>query len=185
MDCLTEDQLLYWKQECHLRCFDVLYNKESSILQINWELVIIPGGIAFQLQFLDVATDKPFEHWSCLLFWEWLLFENCPVTLAGNIRWPSEALLGLCIKSACNNIYPEFFVQVFEKCCWSKCVNRTNYVLWEGDHEENSSSNNERVGSGQVTKWYVFACMQLFTPLILIIFNSDDYVIVQYEACIR
>jgi len=31
-------------------------------------------------------------------------------------------------------------------------VNRTNYVLWEEDHEENSSSNNERVGSGQVTK---------------------------------
>jgi hypothetical protein len=80
------------------------------------------------------------------------LFENCPVTQAGNIRRPSEALLGLYIKTAWNNIYPEFFAQVFEKCCWSKCVNGTNYVLQEEDHEENSSSNNKRVGSGQVTK---------------------------------
>lgn len=128
------------------------HNKESSILQINLDLVIIPGGIAFRLQFLDGAADKPFEHRSCLLYWEWLLFENCPVTLAGNIRRSSEALLGLCIKTAWNDIYPEFFVQVSEKCCWSKCVNGTNYVLWEEDREENSSSNDERVGSGQVTK---------------------------------
>jgi hypothetical protein len=105
--------------------------------------VIIPGGIAFQLQFLDVAADKPFEHRPCLLYWEWLLFENCPVTPAGNIRRPSEALRGLCVKTAWNDIYPGFFVQVFEKCCWSKCVNGMYYVLWEEDHEENSSSNNE------------------------------------------
>lgn len=64
-------------------------------------------------------------------------------------------------------------------------MNGTNYDLWEEDHEENSSSNNERVDSGQVMKLCVFACIQLLTPLILVIFNSDDYVIVQYEACIR
>jgi hypothetical protein len=62
--------------------------------------VNIPGGIAFQLQFLDVAVDKPYEHCSCHLYWERLLLENCPVTPAGNTTKPSEALLELCVKTA-------------------------------------------------------------------------------------
>jgi hypothetical protein len=46
------------------------------------------------LVFLGLNTDHVF------LYWEWLLFENCPVTPAGNIRKPSEALFGLCLKNA-------------------------------------------------------------------------------------
>jgi hypothetical protein len=62
---------------------------------LNMDLVIIPGGMTSQLQVLDVIVNKPFKDRLCCLYGEWLLSGNCPLTLAGNIRRPSEAQLGM------------------------------------------------------------------------------------------
>jgi hypothetical protein len=44
---------------------------------------------------LDVVVNKPFKHLLCRLYGKWLLSGICPLTPAGNIRRPSEALLGI------------------------------------------------------------------------------------------
>jgi hypothetical protein len=59
-----------------------------------------------QLQVLDVAVKKPFKDQLCHLYGEWLLSGNCPPTPAGNIRRPSEALLGQWIKTTWDDISP-------------------------------------------------------------------------------
>jgi hypothetical protein len=51
---------------------------------------------------------------------EWPLSGNCPLTPAGNIRRPSEALLGQWIKTAWDDILPESIIKGFKKCCVSK-----------------------------------------------------------------
>jgi hypothetical protein len=63
--------------------------------QLNTDLVIIPGGMTSQLQVLDVVVNKPLKDRLRCLYREWLLSGNCPLTPAGNIRRPSEALLGM------------------------------------------------------------------------------------------
>jgi hypothetical protein len=115
---------------------------------LNTDLVIIPGGITSVLQVLDVVVNKPFKDQLRRLYGEWMLSGNCPLTPAGNIRRPSEALLGQWIKTALDDISPESIVKGFKKCCVSNDVNRTgDDVLWEEDHEENSSSSDESIDS--------------------------------------
>jgi hypothetical protein len=114
---------------------------------LNTDLVIIPGGMTSQLQVLDVVVNKSFKDWLRCLYGEWLLSGNCPQTPAENIR-PSEALLGQWIKTAWDDISPESIVRGFKKCCVSNDVNGIeDDVLWEEDHEENSSSSDESVDS--------------------------------------
>jgi hypothetical protein len=62
---------------------------------LNTDPVIIPGSMTSQLQVLDVVVNKPFKDRLCCLYGEWLLSGTCPLTPAGNIRRPSEALLGM------------------------------------------------------------------------------------------
>jgi hypothetical protein len=96
-----------------------------------------------------VVVNKPFNDLLCHLYGEWLLSGNCPLTPAGNIKRPSEALLGQWIKAAWDDISPESIVKGFKKCCVSNNMNGTedDDVLWEEDHEENSSSSDESVDS--------------------------------------
>jgi hypothetical protein len=56
---------------------------------------------------------------------EWLLSGNCPLTPAGNIRRPSEALPGQWIKTAWDDILPESIIKGFKKCCVSNDTNQT------------------------------------------------------------
>jgi hypothetical protein len=115
---------------------------------LNTDLVIIPGGMTSQLHVLDVVVDKPFKDQQRCLYWGWPLSGNYPLTPAGNIRRPSEALLGQWIKIAWDDISPESIVKWFKKCCVSNNMNGTeDDVLWEEDHEENSSSSDESVDS--------------------------------------
>jgi hypothetical protein len=94
-----------------------------------------------------VVVNKPFKDQLRRLYGEWLPSGNCPLT-AGNIRRSSEALLGQWIKTAWDNISPESIIKGFEKCCVSNDMNGTeDDVLWEEDHEENSSSSDESVDS--------------------------------------
>jgi hypothetical protein len=59
-----------------------------------------------QLQVLDVVVKKPFKDRLRRLYGEWLLSGNCPLIPAGNIRRPSEELLGQWIKTAWDDISP-------------------------------------------------------------------------------
>jgi hypothetical protein len=78
---------------------------------LNTHLVIIPGSITSQLQVLDVVVNKPFKDRVRRLYGEWLLSGNCSLTPAGNIRRPSEALLGQWTKTAWDDISPEYIVK--------------------------------------------------------------------------
>jgi hypothetical protein len=78
---------------------------------LNTDLVIIPGGMISQLQVLDVVVNKPFKDRLCCLYGEWLLSGNCPLTPAGNMRRPSEALLGQWTETAWDDISPESIVK--------------------------------------------------------------------------
>jgi hypothetical protein len=66
---------------------------------------------------------------------------------------PSEALLGQWIKTVWDDISPESIVMGLKKCCVSNDMNGTeDDVLWEEDHEENSSSSYESDDSLQLTR---------------------------------
>jgi hypothetical protein len=80
---------------------------------LNTDPVIIPGGMTSLLQVLDVVVNKPFKNRLCCLYGEWLISGNCPLTPAGNIRRPSEALLGQWIKTALDDISPESIIKGF------------------------------------------------------------------------
>jgi hypothetical protein len=92
---------------------------------LNMDLVIIPGGMTSQLQILDVVVNKPFRDRLRCLYGEWLLSGNCPLTPAGNIRRPSEALLEQWMKTAWDVISPESIIKGFKKCCMSNDMNGT------------------------------------------------------------
>jgi hypothetical protein len=52
------------------------------------------------------------------------------------------------IKTAWDDISPDSIIKGFKKCCVSNSMNGTeDDVLWEEDHEENSSSSDESVDS--------------------------------------
>jgi hypothetical protein len=72
-----------------------------------------------------VVVNKPFKDQLRHLYGEWLLSGNCPLTSAGNIRRPSEALLGQWIKTAWDDILPESIVKGLKKCCVSNDMNGT------------------------------------------------------------
>jgi hypothetical protein len=113
---------------------------------LNTDLVIIPVGMTSHLQVLNVVFNKPF---TCM-------GNGCYLgTPAGNIRRPSKALLGQWNKTAWDDISPESILKGFKKCCVSNDMNGTeDDVLWEEDHEENSSSD-ESVDSEKLTQWCV------------------------------
>jgi len=70
-----------------------------------------------------------------------------PPNTAGNIR-PNEALFEQWIKTAWNDISSQSIIQGFKKRCMSNDMNGTeDGILWEKDHEENSSSSGQSVGS--------------------------------------
>jgi hypothetical protein len=46
---------------------------KSAIHAVNTDLVVIPGGMIFQLQVLDVLVSKPFKDHLKQLYSEWLL----------------------------------------------------------------------------------------------------------------
>jgi hypothetical protein len=57
-------------------------------------------------------------------------------------------MLGQWIKTAWDDISPESIVMGFKTCCVSNDINGTeDDVLWEEDHEGNSSSSDESVDS--------------------------------------
>jgi hypothetical protein len=122
--------------------------KTAASNLLNTDLMIIPVAMTSQLQGPDVVVNKPFKDRLRCLYGEWLLSGNCPLTPAGNIRRPSEALFGQWIKTAWDDISPESIVKGFKKCYMSNDMNGTeDDVLWEDDHEENSSSSDESAGS--------------------------------------
>jgi hypothetical protein len=112
------------KEVCHRRSGALLKKKGMQVLDafrghltekvktvasnlLNTDLVIIPGGMTSQLQVLDVVVNRPLKDRLRCLYGKWLLSGNCPLTPAGNIRRPSEALLGQWIKTAWDDISPE------------------------------------------------------------------------------
>jgi hypothetical protein len=163
---MTEEPMVEWLKEAWHRRPGALLKKRGVLVFdafkghltekvktvasniLNMDLVIIPGGMTSQLQVLDVVFNKPFKDRLRCLYGEWLLSGNCPLTPVRNIRRPSEALLGQWIKTAWDDISPESIVRGFKKCCVSNDMNGTeDHVLWEEDHEENSSSGYESVDS--------------------------------------
>jgi hypothetical protein len=74
------------------------------------------------------------------MYGEWLISGNCPLTPAGNIRRPSEVLLGV-----------TFHQNASSRGLTSAVSNDMNGinddVLWEEDHVENSSSSDGSIDS--------------------------------------
>jgi hypothetical protein len=115
---------------------------------LNTDLVVIPEGMTSQLQVLDMVVNKPFKDQLCCLYRKGLLSGNCPLTPARNIRRPSEELLGQWTETAWDDISPESNVKWFRKFCVSNNMNGTeDDVLWNENHEENSSSKDGCVDS--------------------------------------
>jgi hypothetical protein len=155
---MTEELIVEWLKEVwHRRPGSLLRKREMLVLdafkghltekvktvasnQLNTDLVIIPGGMTSQLQVLHVVVNKPFKDQLRWPYGEWLLSGKCPLTPAGNIRRPSEALLGMTFHQNPSSRSLKSAV--------SNDMNGTeDDVLWEEDHEENSSSSDESVDS--------------------------------------
>jgi hypothetical protein len=64
------------------------------------------GGMSSYLQVFDVIANKLFKDQP---YRAWLLFGNCQLTPAGDIR-PSEVLCRKLVKTAWNDVSPEFVV---------------------------------------------------------------------------
>jgi hypothetical protein len=129
---MTEELMVKWLKEAWHRRPGALLKKTGMLVLdafkghvtekvktvpsnlLNKDLVIIPGGITSQLQVFDVVVKKPFKDRLRCLYGEWLLSVNCSLTPAGNIRRPSEALLGQRIKTAWDDISPESTVKGFK-----------------------------------------------------------------------
>jgi hypothetical protein len=62
-------------------------------IQLNTDLVVMPGGMTPQLHILDVFDNKPFKDSLSHFCWELLLSEKCLLTPAGKITKLSDALI--------------------------------------------------------------------------------------------
>lgn len=49
---------------------------KDKLTTCNTDLVVIPGGMASQLQPLDVLLNKPIEDWNRVLYTGWLVSDT-------------------------------------------------------------------------------------------------------------
>jgi hypothetical protein len=140
---MTEELMVEWLKEVWQRRPGALLKKTGMLVldsfkghltekvktvasnPLDTDLVIMPGGMTSQLQVLDAVVNKPLKDRLRHLYGEWLLSGNCPLTPAGNIRRPSEALFGQWIKTVWDDISPESIIKWFKKCCVSNDMNGT------------------------------------------------------------
>ncbi|KAJ8868198.1 hypothetical protein PR048_032007 [Dryococelus australis] len=81
-------------------CGHVTPEVKASLQMEKTDLVIIPSGMTFQLQVLDVAVNKPFKDKMKALYNDWLLCDNHPLTPSGKIKKPSVTQLCAWISAA-------------------------------------------------------------------------------------
>ena len=106
---------------------------ETAIPNQNTYLVIIPGGMTSSYTFLmwQLLNHLQGDYVTC--HQERLLFGNCPLPPARNIR-PSDAPFGM--------TFHQTPLSQFGKQCILKDINGTyDHVLWKEALEGNSSSN--------------------------------------------
>lgn len=90
---------------------------ETLHCNVNTDPVIISVGMLSNLQVHDGIANKPFKDQLCYMCRAWLLSGNCPLTAAGDIRRPSEALFGRLVKTAWNDISQNPLLTQFKKYC--------------------------------------------------------------------
>ena len=69
-------------------------NVKSKAAKMQTDLCVIPGGLTFQLQPLDVCLNKPFKDRMRQLWTEWMASDSASRTKGGNLQKPS--LLTVC-----------------------------------------------------------------------------------------
>ena len=80
----------------------------------NTDVAIIPGGLASQLQPLDVSLNKPFKEKARVMWSEWIAGdEQKEFTKGGKLRKPSITLWCNWILKAWEQIDPAIVVKSF------------------------------------------------------------------------
>ena len=85
------------------------------IAEMNTDLVIIPGGMIFQLQVLDVVVNKPFKNYLRKNYSDWLINGNHVLTPTGKLKKLSIQLLPQWIITTWGKIKSESIVKRFKK----------------------------------------------------------------------
>lgn len=112
---------------------------------LKTQLAVIPGGLASQLQPLDVSVNKPFK---ALMKKEWTLWMQS----AGNGLTPTGRIKKVSIAQVCdwtlrlwNRVKKEVVVKSFKKCGISNAVNGSDDDQIYPDEESNSSEDTDNV----------------------------------------
>lgn len=97
----------------------ITLSKDGNIVSSSkWCCTVIKTGLVITLGEM-INRDR-----LCFMYGKWMFFEKYSSS-AGNISKSCDALLGQCIKTACNDVPPLSVVEGFKEYCVSYDRNRT------------------------------------------------------------
>lgn len=93
--------------------------------KLETKLAVIPGGLTYQLQPLDVSINKPFKDHMREEWKKWMLLPGHDLTPTGRMKRPSISHVCTWVKNAWNEITPELIIRSFKKCGISNALDGT------------------------------------------------------------
>ncbi|KAK8759347.1 hypothetical protein V5799_003020 [Amblyomma americanum] len=103
-------------------------------------LVVIPGGMTFILQLLDVCMNKPFKDRFRQLYWKWTE-SGSTTTPAGRLKRPSASTVAHWVSAAWYGLSHDLVYCAFKKCSISNALQGSeDDLLWEAASDKEESS---------------------------------------------
>lgn len=120
---------------------------KRKMMNMNTNLVLIPGGMTSQIQPLDVSVNKPFKDHVRDEYEKWLFTDNLPLTNTGKIKKAPASEVARWISVAWAKVSEDVVAKSFKKCFISNALDGSedNIVWEEADidepmHEDSSST---------------------------------------------
>ena len=93
----------------------------EALLELNVDMVYIPGGCTALAQPVDVSIAKPFKD-AVRDTWVTWMREDHPLTAAGNLRQPTRQDVLSWVGRAWHSIRPDIIVTDFRRCAISNAM---------------------------------------------------------------
>jgi len=116
--------------------------------KLNMHLAVIPGGLASQLQPLDLSVNKLFKGF---MHEEWAKRTEAPIhhiTQAGRVKRPSISNVCKWVKNPWQRVRSETIVKSFKKCGISNALDGSEDGILYEESDASSENNHEDDFSG-------------------------------------
>ena len=115
----------------------------NTARDLRTDMAIIPGGLTFVLQPLDVCLNKPFKDRLRAKWIDWMSSGSATLTKGGNLMKPDITVVVAWVKEAWDTIPAEMVKKSFLKCGISNAMDGSEDNMLYEDNDGESTEENE------------------------------------------